>query len=79
MILELDNNVSELTASNFQEIEMAEELLPCPFCGTSAEVGSRNDNYFKIICHNRCIQMPRLPNVGFKSKGEAIKTWNTRP
>jgi len=54
------------------------KLLPCPFYGSEIEMGWRSNSYFKLMCPNKCIQMPRLPNVGFTSRDAAIQAWNTR-
>lgn len=57
---------------------MADELKPCPFCGSEMEVKSKPDDYARgpgrlyVICD--CGAM----GAGGKTVGEAIAAWNRR-
>ena len=55
------------------------ELLPCPYCGGSAEL---DYSVLKINRNNcwrfKCKKCGASASMSFTSKDEAIKNWNTR-
>jgi len=60
------------------------DLLPCPFCGGSAEIVDAKPRIYgetrlRVKCTNRdCgVWYPGYSNV-FKSTEDAIQSWNTR-
>lgn len=56
--------------------KMSVKLLPCPFCGGEAKALTRSDGYEfteYVMCGN-C----EAESGWFKTKDEAIATWNTR-
>jgi len=57
---------------------MEEELKACPFCGSEAFIWRIATGY-KVSCKKDCVTMPPRHDMGFTSKEEAIKAWNTRP
>lgn len=75
---------------DFRTIETNEELLPCPFCGSEAELVEFKvgpDWFRKLVCctnhggfdgHNEC-QLYLPSTAAYRStKREAIDCWNTR-
>ena len=53
------------------------ELKPCPFCGGEAELSKSSGGDWIVGCTNgKCLMCPW--SFGFKTKKEAIESWNTR-
>jgi hypothetical protein len=60
---------------------MDDQLLPCPFCGTKAELNtaSNNRDWMIIGCANvMCLVSPRLEGP-YAELSESITIWNRRP
>lgn len=56
------------------------ELLPCPFCGSEAEVICNDIGVFIGCFHEDCPIGPATSTYadGYSTEAEAIKAWNTR-
>lgn len=54
---------------------MANELLPCPFCGTEAPVLFQVGGFWRIKCLNGC----SILITGYNDKHTTIDAWNRRP
>ena len=52
------------------------ELLPCPFCGSYAEIVRPSTDFYIIGCSNE--DCPMWSGLGFISDKRAIEFWNTR-
>lgn len=64
--------------TDIEKLERAVKLLPCPFCGTEPKLSPDMTHWWNVTCQNEAC------TIGFKcsgsrSKGKAIKLWNTRP
>jgi Lar family restriction alleviation protein len=64
-----------------------DELLPCPFCGSSAklvhertdELFSRREYLVQCCSQGTCYgRIPRTSESGFTYEEDAIRTWNKR-
>jgi hypothetical protein len=51
-------------------------LLPCPFCGTEAQM-NRTWGYWHVMCRSDVCVVQRMSN-GFDTETEAAAAWNTR-
>lgn len=61
----------------------AAELLPCPFCGSTAlidrEFGDEDGGYHEIACTNCTGAEDRFIGVHSADRSDAVKWWNSRP
>lgn len=59
-------------------LEKIEELLPCPFCGSKANLGDSREGFWVNCLKGGCIVLPSDDDIFFTSKETAIEHWNTR-
>lgn len=52
------------------------ELLPCPFCGSKAEISQTYRYTWVVSCSNE--DCPCLCGIELDTKEDAEKFWNTR-
>jgi len=60
------------------ELEVEDDILPCPFCGKKPQRlhGIENDKYW-IWCNNGdCLIQPSSPL--YRNEGSDIEAWNKR-
>jgi len=56
---------------------MNDELKPCPFCGSKAEIKRYDCSLTYVKCsNNKCLVEPCT--VFCRSREQAIRIWNTR-
>lgn len=53
-------------------------LLPCPFCGGTAELRESADSFGEITYHVRCLDCDAATHRGFIMRHNAILRWNMR-
>ena len=55
-------------------------LLPCPFCGSKAEIksGAPYFRYVHIACTNENCLASQIFDFAFNTEEEAVEAWNTR-
>lgn len=54
---------------------LSDELKPCPFCGSEAELRRLNPYYWAVDCTNKDCN---AATMGYKDVGTAIAVWNRR-
>lgn len=56
-----------------------EELKPCPFCGSEADIKCEGKNAWSVECMNEHCGVFLPTDSWYISRENAIKAWNTRP
>lgn len=66
-----NNNLTE------EELAAAEELLPCPFCGSPGDIEKSADNYYSAGCSDMDCDAFQMCE-GYANECDAIAAWNAR-